>query len=99
MQRYEDLKNDKIRSLESRLKMLKTKIENTRKSITSTKKNIDSISKSVNKMEKEYEAKRSSLNIGGFAAHCIDTHVIPAVHKAYVATSKLYVSLVIRSNL
>lgn len=84
MQRYEDLKNDKIRSLESRIKMLKTKIETTRKSISSTKKSIDSVSKQVNKMEKEYEAKRSSLNIGGFAAHCIDTYVIPAVHKSYL---------------
>ena len=86
MQRYEDLKNDKIRSLESRVKMLKTKIETTRKSISSTKKSIDSISREVSKMEKEYEAKRSSLNIGGFAAHCIDTYVIPAVHKAYLYT-------------
>ena len=87
MQRYEDLKNDKIRSLESRVKMLKSKIETTRKSISTTKKSIDSVSKEVNKMEKEFEAKRSSINIGGFVAHFIDTRVIPAAHKTYLFIS------------
>ena len=88
MQRYENLKNDKIRSLESRIKLVKSKIESTKKEISSTKRSIDSSKKEIRLMEREYKLKQSSLNLGAFAAHCLDEYVIPFIQ--YLANTIRY---------
>lgn len=92
MQKYEDLKNDKIRSLESRIKLVKSKIESAKKEISSTKRSIDVSKKEIRIMEREYNTKKSSLNLGAFAAHCLDEYVIPFV-KYLVDTVGLWYEL------
>ena len=82
MQRYENMKNDKIRSLESRIKLVRSKIESTKKEISSTKRSIDNSKKEIRLMEREYKLKQSSLNLGAVIAHFLDEYVIPFIQYA-----------------
>ena len=54
MNDYEKLKNDKVNSLESRIRFMKKKIEGVQKDIATEKKSIDKNKQQIRKLSKDY---------------------------------------------
>lgn len=90
MNDYEKLKNDKVNSLESRIRFMKKKIEGVQKDIAAEKKSIDKNKQQIRKLSKEYDERNEGLNVGGFLSHFVGNYVTPLLHTILSFVQSLY---------
>ncbi len=89
MNEIESLKNDKINSLESRIRLLKKKIESTKKDIKAEKKTIDLNKWEIHRLQKEFEEKQTGLNLGGALSHWMGYSVLPLLQRIAMACKSM----------
>ena len=89
MNEIESLKNDKINSLESRIRLLKKKIESTKKDIKAEKKAIDLNKREIHRLQKEFEEKQTGLNLGGALSHWMGYSVLPLLQRIDMACKSM----------
>ena len=90
MNDYEKLKNNKVNSLESRIRFMKKKIEGVQKDIATEKKSIDKNKQQIRKLSKEYNERNEGLNVGGFLSHFVGNYVTPLLHTILSFVQSLY---------
>ena len=88
MNEIESLKNDKINSLESRIRLLKKKIEST-KDIKAEKETIDLNKREIHRLQKEFEEKQTGLNLGGALSHWMGYSVLPLLQRIAMACKSM----------